>query len=75
MLLLFLPSIVSFCAGNDNVLFLKEKASVLPLMLKVILALLVQIMASVVFKNGHPKMIGDLSLVHVFTTVKSIGTY
>jgi len=31
--------------------------------------------ASTVFKNGHPKMIGDLSSVPVFTTVKSAGTY
>ena len=31
--------------------------------------------ASVVFKNGHPRMIGDLSLVPVFTTVKSAEMY
>jgi hypothetical protein len=32
-------------------------------------------MASVVFKNGHPKIMGDLSLVLVFTTMKSVGTF
>ena len=32
-------------------------------------------MAPVVFKNGHPKMIGDLSLLSVFTSVKSTGIY
>jgi len=32
-------------------------------------------MALVVFKNSRPTIIGDLSLVPVFTTVKSVGTY
>jgi len=41
MLLLFLPLTVSIWVGIDNALFLKEKAALLPLMLKVILALLV----------------------------------
>jgi len=31
--------------------------------------------APAVFKNGHPKMIGDLSSVPVLTTMKSAGTY
>jgi len=32
-------------------------------------------MAPTVFKNGHPRIMCDLSLVPVFTTVKSTGTY
>ena len=31
--------------------------------------------APAVFKNGHPKMKGDLSPVPVLTTMKSVGTY
>jgi len=30
-------------------------------------------MALAVFKNGHPRIIGDLSLVLVFTAMKSTG--
>ena len=32
-------------------------------------------MAPIVFKNGHPKIMDDLSLVLVFTTMKSAGIY
>jgi len=31
--------------------------------------------APAVFKNGHPKMIGDLSSMSVLTTEKSAGMY
>ena len=72
---MFLPQTVSFWAGNDNVLFLKEKASLLPLMLKVILVMLPKMIAPVVFKNGRPRMIVNLSSIPVFTNVKSVGTY
>ena len=32
-------------------------------------------MALAVFKNGHPKIIGDFSLVLVFTTMKFVDMY
>ena len=39
------------------------------------LAVLELIMAPVVFKNGRPRIMGDLSLVPVLTTMKSVGMY
>jgi hypothetical protein len=36
---------------------------------------LAYMIAPVVFKNGHPKMMGDLSSPLVSITTKSIGTY
>jgi hypothetical protein len=42
-------------------------------MLKQILAVLAYMIAPVVFKNGHPKMMGDLSSPPVSITTKSVG--
>jgi hypothetical protein len=44
-------------------------------MLKQILAVLAYMIAPAVFKNGHPKMMGDFSSPHVSITIKSAGTY
>jgi hypothetical protein len=44
-------------------------------MLKQIFVVLAYMIAPVVFKNGHPKMMGDFSSPLVSIITKSAGTY
>jgi hypothetical protein len=52
-----------------STLFLKKK-SLLTLILKQILVVLAYMIAPVVFKNDHPKIMGDLSSPPVSVTIK-----